>query len=163
MSINHGPQKALFGHCLFQWNLNVQRLNPFLWVSDMLWNYLSYIQTQFHANNAYFVDTLRWGLSHYWFLIWRGLTLDFEAFFFFFFGLFRAASEAYGGSQARGQIGAVATGLHHNHSNAISKPLLATYTTAHLWQCWDRIITQIVSLEAWAQIHSLIWILTFGI
>ena len=28
---------------------------------------------------------------------------------------------AYGGSQARGPIGAVATGLHHSHSNARSK------------------------------------------
>ena len=27
---------------------------------------------------------------------------------------------AYGGSQARGLIGAVATGLHHSHSNARS-------------------------------------------
>ena len=29
---------------------------------------------------------------------------------------------AYGGSQARDGIGAVATGLHHSHSNARSKP-----------------------------------------
>ena len=28
---------------------------------------------------------------------------------------------AYGGAQARGQIGAVAAGLHHNHSNSGSK------------------------------------------
>jgi len=33
--------------------------------------------------------------------------------FVFFFGLFRAAPTAYGGSQTRGQIGAVAAGLHH--------------------------------------------------
>ena len=39
----------------------------------------------------------------------------------FFFCLFRAASEAYGGSEARDQIGAVATGLHHSHSNARSE------------------------------------------
>ena len=35
-------------------------------------------------------------------------------------GLFvfsRAASMAYGGSQARGLIRAVAAGLHHSHSN----------------------------------------------
>ena len=32
---------------------------------------------------------------------------------------------AYGGSQARGQIGAVATGLRHSHSHAMSEP--------HLW------------------------------
>ena len=40
---------------------------------------------------------------------------------FSFFGLFRAAPPAYGSSQARGQIGAVATSLHHSHSNAGSK------------------------------------------
>ena len=36
---------------------------------------------------------------------------------FFFFSLFRAIPAAYGGSQGRGQIGAVAAGLHHSHSN----------------------------------------------
>ena len=41
-----------------------------------------------------------------------------EAFFFF---LFRAVPAAYGGSQARGQIGAVATGLHRSHSNVESE------------------------------------------
>ena len=45
-------------------------------------------------------------------------------FFFFFFLLFRAALEAYGGSQARGRIGAVAAGLHHSHSHAGSEPPL---------------------------------------
>ena len=33
------------------------------------------------------------------------------------FCLFRASLEAYGGSQARGQIGAAAASLHHSHSN----------------------------------------------
>ena len=44
--------------------------------------------------------------------------------FFFFFWLFAfsgAAPEAYGGSQARGPIGAIATSLHHSHSNAGSE------------------------------------------
>ena len=45
-------------------------------------------------------------------------------FHFFFFGLFRAALMAYGGFQARGRIGAVATGLCQRHSNAGSKPYL---------------------------------------
>ena len=35
-----------------------------------------------------------------------------------------AAPAAYGGSQARGRIGAVATGLHQSHSNAGSEPRL---------------------------------------
>ena len=39
----------------------------------------------------------------------------------FFFCLFRATSEAYGGSQTRGQIGAVAADLCHTHSNARSE------------------------------------------
>ena len=32
----------------------------------------------------------------------------------------------HGGSQARGRIKVVATGLHHSHSNAISEPCLQT-------------------------------------
>ena len=47
--------------------------------------------------------------------------------FFFFFCLFAiswAAPAAYGGSQARGPIGAVATGLRQSHSNAGSEPHL---------------------------------------
>ena len=39
-------------------------------------------------------------------------------FFFFFFVFSKAVPTAYGGSQARGLIGAVAAGLHHSHSNA---------------------------------------------
>ena len=45
-------------------------------------------------------------------------------FFFFFFCLFRAAPEAYRGSQARGPIGAVAASLHHGQSNTRSEPHL---------------------------------------
>ena len=46
---------------------------------------------------------------------------------FFFFCLFAiswAAPAAYGGSQARGPIGAVATSLCQRHSNAVSEPHL---------------------------------------
>ena len=45
--------------------------------------------------------------------------------FFFFFALFafsRPVPLAHGDSQARGLIGAVATGLHHSHNNARSEP-----------------------------------------
>ena len=48
-------------------------------------------------------------------------------FIYFSFGVFafsRAAPAAYGGSQARGLIGAVAAGLHQSHSNAGSEPRL---------------------------------------
>ena len=40
---------------------------------------------------------------------------------------------AYGGSQARGQIGAVAASLHHSHSNRGSKPRLRLHHSSR--QC----------------------------
>ena len=52
------------------------------------------------------------------------LFLFFFFFFLFFFASSRAAPTAYGGSQARGQIGAVAAGLHHSHSHTRSEPCL---------------------------------------
>ena len=47
--------------------------------------------------------------------------------FIYLFSLFafsRAAPAAYGGSQARGLIGAAATGLRHSHSHTGSEPRL---------------------------------------
>ena len=41
---------------------------------------------------------------------------------FFFFCLLGAAPMAYGNSPARGQIAAVASGLHHSNSNTSSEP-----------------------------------------
>ena len=38
----------------------------------------------------------------------------------------RVALTAYGGSQARGRTGAVATGLRHSHSHTGSEPHLQT-------------------------------------
>ena len=52
-------------------------------------------------------------------------------FAYLFIYLFRAAVSAYGGSQAKGQIGAVVAGLHHSHSNVRSEPRLWPYNTAH--------------------------------
>ena len=54
------------------------------------------------------------------------LSLSIMSFLFvcLFFAFSRATPEAYGGSQARGLIGAVATDLHHSHSNAGSEPHL---------------------------------------
>ena len=45
-------------------------------------------------------------------------------FIYLVFLSFRATPVAYGGSQARSQIGAVAAGLHHSHSNVGSEPHL---------------------------------------
>ena len=54
------------------------------------------------------------------------LLILFTFFFVFFFPLAIswAAPLAYGGSQARGLIGAVAAGLHQSHSNTGSEPRL---------------------------------------
>ena len=43
---------------------------------------------------------------------------------FIFFLLFRTTAKAYGGSQARGQMGATAACLRHSHNNAGSEPHL---------------------------------------
>ena len=43
---------------------------------------------------------------------------------FIYLLLFRATPMAYGGSKARGHIGATAAGLCHSHSNAGSEPHL---------------------------------------
>ena len=53
------------------------------------------------------------------------LVLEKLLLFFSFLFLGRgAATAAYGGSQARGQIRATASGLHHSDSNTGSKPHL---------------------------------------
>ena len=59
--------------------------------------------------------------------IYKPWNLAFSFFFFNFFCLFAiswAALTAYGGSQARGQIAAVAAGLRQSHSNTGSEPRL---------------------------------------
>ena len=45
-------------------------------------------------------------------------------FIFCLFAFYRATPAAYEGSQARGPIGAVTTGLRHSHSNVGSEPRL---------------------------------------
>ena len=61
------------------------------------------------------------------FSIFRIFSTSEMTFFFCLFAISRAASVAHGGSQARGLIGAVVTGLCHSHSNSGSS---ATCTTA---------------------------------
>jgi len=53
-----------------------------------------------------------------------GLLSFYFILFFCLFAFSRAASAAYGDSQARGPIGAVATGLRQSHSNVGSEPHL---------------------------------------
>ena len=66
---------------------------------------------------------VKWGRANSTFCLFS-LSLFFLSFFFFCLLSFMAAPAAYGGSQARGPIGAVAASLHHSHSNAGSKPRL---------------------------------------
>ena len=58
------------------------------------------------------------------FLIVYAIGMYFFFFFFVFLLFIWAAPAAYGGSQARDLIGAVATGLRQSHSNAGSEPRL---------------------------------------
>ena len=52
------------------------------------------------------------------------LAILFFSFLFCLFVFSKAARTAYGGSQVRGLIGTVASGLYHSHSNMGSKPHL---------------------------------------
>ena len=74
-------------------------------------------------------------------MVWecyKGLSLYlyYLKFFFFFFWLFMAAPMAFGNSQVRGQIAAIAASLFHSHSNTVgSKPCL--YPTPQLMATLD--------------------------
>ena len=54
----------------------------------------------------------------------HNISPNFPSIFFCLFAISWATLAAFGGSQARGRIGAVATGLHQSHSNVGSKPRL---------------------------------------
>ena len=72
------------------------------------------------------VDGDTWDLAKEASLV-RVLLWAFILFLYFIFCLFAfsgAAPAAYGGSQARGLIGAVAAGLRQSHSNVGSEPCL---------------------------------------
>ena len=58
--------------------------------------------------------------------------IPFPSFFFFFLLFVKAALTAYGGSQARGRIGATASGLRNRHSNARSNRACDLHQSA--WQ-----------------------------
>ena len=60
----------------------------------------------------------------WWKIKLKTATLFYFIFFFCLFVFSRAVPTAYEGSQARGWIGAVPTGLHQSHSNAGSEPCL---------------------------------------
>ena len=94
-----------------------------------LWsNHLPARKLHFHTVCLGYYDNPRSGINERIFAPSLITVIDFAAIFFFislFLCLFRAIPAAYGGSQARGWIGAVAAGLHHRHSNAGSEP--------HLW------------------------------
>ena len=51
---------------------------------------------------------------------------------FFFLNFYRASPMVYGGSQARGHIGAVAAGLHHSHSHSNARSQLRLRPTPQL-------------------------------
>ena len=55
---------------------------------------------------------------------WNSIVFLFCFVFFVFLPFSGAAPAAYGGSQARGLIGAVAAGLRQSHRNARSEPRL---------------------------------------
>ena len=100
-----------------------------------------YLTASHNSNDVYSRDIIRLVISNpTYFLLsipislnmkqwtWNPCKLPWRFYFFFtwafFFFFFRTTPMAYGGSQARGRIIAVAAGLCHSHSNAGSKQYL---------------------------------------
>ena len=115
-----------FPPCLLKFNSTRQTLGGALHqMNDQvrIWLLYRFKPLTPRKKNTWFAP---WHIAvHLWSL---RLALDFRVFFalFCFFGvlLFRAAPVAYGRSQARGQIGAVAADPHHSHSHVGSEPHL---------------------------------------
>ena len=94
-----------------------------LWVFSSVTTFYECL-CDFQADTCvFFHHPISWNISSkYVFLSIFILCGHFIYFYFvFIYLLFRASSMAYGSSQARGWIGAAATGLHHSHSNAGSE------------------------------------------
>ena len=98
----------------------------------------------------------------------NGLCSSFQIYYFvcLFVFFFRAAHSAYGGSQPRGLIRAVANGLRHSHSTCKIWAASETYTTAHgntgSLTCWERpgikpaiswFLVGFVSAVLWWELH----------
>ena len=82
-----------------------------------------------HSNYSsifFLYQNFGFSLSKFWFFqdLCTLYAFPYKFYFYFIFWLFRATLMAYGGSQARSQIGAIATCLCHSHSNTGSEPRL---------------------------------------
>ena len=102
-----------------QHRYNLQRLREFLFLFS-----LSFSTSLLSSASQYICQNLPDNKLKEW-----RFQIKNTGFCFFFFGLFffRAAPVAYGGSQARGLIRAVAASLRQSHSNARSElPLWPT-------------------------------------
>ena len=73
----------------------------------------------FYLENEYFKIK-----THIVITLYAIISLFIYLFIYLFFVFSRAAPMAYGGSQARGRIGAVVISLHQSHSNTGSEPSL---------------------------------------
>ena len=90
-------------------------------------------------------------------------------FFCLFVSLFRAACVAYGGSQARGPMRAIATSLHHRHSNTGSEPRLwptpqltaISYLPTEQGQGLNPHPHGYLFVNHWAMIGTLVFVLFF--
>ena len=80
-----------------------------------------------------------------------GPRLHSKDFFFLVFCLFRAAPAACGGSQARGQIGAVAADLHYSHSNTGS---LTHWSRPGIKPSTSWFLVGFVSAEPWQELQQ---------
>ena len=94
---------------------------------DLYYRYLTWVFVKIQT--PILCILIRWTKSWYWGGAYTLLLLN--SFTFFFFAFFRVTAMAYGSSQDRGWIGAVAAGLRHSHSSVGIQAASANYTTVH--------------------------------
>ena len=83
------------------------------------------------------------------------LALTFKSMIVFIFWLFRATRVAYGSSQGKGKIRAIAAGLHHSHSNTRS---LTHWARPGVKPVPSWIIVGFITTEPWWELLGL-WLI----
>ena len=102
-----------------QWTMLLEAEKSFL--SLFQENYLYSVVFKYTFFGLRWLISLRNQICMYWLICLPYLLVSNSLFIYLFILLFRAAPAAYGGSQARGQIGATAASLCHSHGNTGSK------------------------------------------
>ena len=124
----------LWGEWKYQWNRSCGLMYKGSWQDGLELFFFLWVWETKNSEGSHVYPHITWIYLNTPSISGKGRTLN-VATKLFFFCLFRAASTAYGGAQARGWIRAIAASLYHSHSNMGSQPCL--WPTPQLTAMWD--------------------------